>query len=141
MLMRGIEDAVLPYCAANGIGVIAYSPMQSGLLTGTMTRERIAAFPADDWRRNSAGVPGAEARPQPRARRDARAPSARVTGALPVRWRWPGRCACRRSPATIVGARSAAQVDGVIGAMTFRLSDEELAEIEGALPGSAGTRH
>jgi len=53
MLAREIEDAVLPYTQANGIGVIVYSPMKSGLLSGAMTRARIAAMPEDDWRRRT----------------------------------------------------------------------------------------
>ena len=53
MLRRGIEAEILPYCDANDIGVLAYSPMLSGLLTGTMTRERIAALAPGDWRRNN----------------------------------------------------------------------------------------
>ncbi len=51
LIERGIEDEILPWCAAHDTGVIVYSPMASGLLTGTMTRERVAAFPEDDWRR------------------------------------------------------------------------------------------
>lgn len=51
MIRPEVEESVLPYCLANNIGVIAYSPMASGLLTGAMTRERIAAMPADDWRK------------------------------------------------------------------------------------------
>jgi aryl-alcohol dehydrogenase-like predicted oxidoreductase len=139
MLVRGIEDAVLPYCAANGVGVIAYSPMQSGLLTGTMTRERIAAFPADDWRRNSAEFK------EPRLSRNfALVESLRAIGER--HGRSPGEVAVAwtlRLPAVtgaIVGARSAAQVDGVIGAMTFRLTEDELSEIEDALPGSAAVK-
>jgi len=53
MVNRGIEKEILPFCAANRIGVIAYSPMQAGLLTGRMTGERVAAFPADDWRKGN----------------------------------------------------------------------------------------
>src|SRR5579871_1536136 len=53
MLRRGIEEEILPFCKENNIGVINYSPMVSGLLTGKMTAERVAAFPADDWRRRS----------------------------------------------------------------------------------------
>ncbi|MBE3100479.1 MAG: aldo/keto reductase, partial [Planctomycetes bacterium] len=51
MLRRGIEKEILPYCLQHEIGVIAYSPMVSGLLSGTMTRERIAALAPDDWRK------------------------------------------------------------------------------------------
>ena len=51
LLHREIEADILPFCARNNIGVIAYSPMASGLLTGAMTAERIAKLPADDWRK------------------------------------------------------------------------------------------
>src|SRR5262249_40785270 len=54
LLHREIEAEVLPFCAREGIGVIAYSPMASGLLTGAMTRERIVGLPADDWRKRNA---------------------------------------------------------------------------------------
>jgi len=53
LLRRNVEEHILPYCKAHDIGVIVYSPMQSGLLTGTMTRERFASLPATDWRRGS----------------------------------------------------------------------------------------
>ncbi|MCZ7553955.1 MAG: aldo/keto reductase [Anaerolineales bacterium] len=53
MVNRGIEKETLPFCTDNQIGVIAYSPMQAGLLTGKMTKERVAAFPTDDWRKGS----------------------------------------------------------------------------------------
>ena len=53
MLRPEIEQEILPFCLAHNIGVIPYSPMQSGLLTGTMTRERIASLPEGDWRRNN----------------------------------------------------------------------------------------
>ena len=137
MLMRDIEQDVLGYCAAQGIGVIVYSPMQSGLLTGSMTRDRIAAFPQDDWRRNNPEFK------EPRlsknlalvevlraiGRRHGRSP-----GEVAVAW-------TLRQPAVtgaIVGARSAAQVDGFSGALTFRLSAEEVSEITAALPESPG---
>ena len=53
MLRRAIEKEILPFTQANGIGVINYSPMVSGLLTGKMTGERVKGLPADDWRRRS----------------------------------------------------------------------------------------
>lgn len=53
LLSREIEDEILPFCAEHGIGVIGYSPMASGLLSGTMTRERIEALPENDWRSRS----------------------------------------------------------------------------------------
>jgi len=51
MVKRDVEESILPYCGRNSIGVIVYSPMQKGLLTGKITRERVANFPADDHRR------------------------------------------------------------------------------------------
>ena len=51
LLAREIEDSVLPYATTHRLGVIVYSPMYSGLLSGTMTRERVESFSADDWRR------------------------------------------------------------------------------------------
>jgi aryl-alcohol dehydrogenase-like predicted oxidoreductase len=53
MLRRDIEAALVPWCAKHRVGILAYSPMQAGLLTGAFTAERAAALPADDWRRNS----------------------------------------------------------------------------------------
>src|SRR6476646_7561171 len=50
LIRREIESEILPYCNSHGIGVIVYSPMQSGLLTGAMTRERVAKLPDSDWR-------------------------------------------------------------------------------------------
>lgn len=132
MLRRNIETEVLPYCAAHGIGVIAYSPMLSGMLTGKMTRERIAAFPADDWRRNNA-----EFKDPWLTRNLALVERLREIGAR--HGRSPGEVAVAwtlRLPSVtgaIVGARSAAQVDGIIGAMEFRLTEEELREIESSL--------
>jgi aryl-alcohol dehydrogenase-like predicted oxidoreductase len=54
LVHREVESEILPYCSRENIGVIAYSPMASGLLTGAMTPERIAALPADDWRKRHA---------------------------------------------------------------------------------------
>src|SRR5262249_53510794 len=53
LVNRKIEDEVLPYAARHGIGVLAYSPMASGLLTGAMTADRVAHLSADDWRRRN----------------------------------------------------------------------------------------
>jgi aryl-alcohol dehydrogenase-like predicted oxidoreductase len=131
MLRRGVEAEVLPYCTAHEIGVIVYSPMQSGLLSGTMTRERIAALPQDDWRLTKA--PEFQ---EPRLSRNLRlVEQLRTIGAR--HGRSPGEVAIawtlRRPEVTgaIVGARRASQVEGFIGAAEFRLCDEEIAEIEG----------
>jgi aryl-alcohol dehydrogenase-like predicted oxidoreductase len=50
LIRRDIEDELLPFCGRENIGVIVYSPMASGLLTGAMTRERLRALPPEDWR-------------------------------------------------------------------------------------------
>jgi aryl-alcohol dehydrogenase-like predicted oxidoreductase len=124
-----MEDAILPYCAQHGIGTIVYSPMKSGLLTGTMTKERVAGFPKDDFRRR------APAFQEPQLSRNLAlaelmrrigARHGRSAGEVAIAW-------TLRHPAVtaaIVGMRSAEQVPGVIGALEFRLSPEEVAEIE-----------
>ncbi len=133
MLRRAIEADVLPYCEDHNIGVIVYSPMLSGLLTGAMTRERVAGLAASDWRRNNKEFQ------EPNLTRNLAlvevlrgigARHGRSAGEVAIAW-------TLRHPAVtgaIVGGRSAAQVDGVIGAMDFRLSEAELTEIERALP-------
>jgi aryl-alcohol dehydrogenase-like predicted oxidoreductase len=124
-----VEDETLPHCLRHGIGVIVYSPMKSGLLTGKMTRERVAALPQDDFRRR------ATAFQEPRLSRNlALAELMREIGTR--HGRTPGEVAIAwvlRNPAVtgaIVGMRSAAQVEGVAGALEFRLSPEEAAEID-----------
>jgi aryl-alcohol dehydrogenase-like predicted oxidoreductase len=133
MLRRAIEAEVLPYCEDHGIGVLVYSPMQSGLLTGAMTRERISTLAASDWRRNNKEFQ------EPQLSRNLAL--VEVLRAIGTRHgRTPGEVAIAwtlRHPAVtaaIVGGRSARQVDGVVGAMDFRLSAPELDEIERALP-------
>ena len=133
MLRRGIEQSVLPYCQAHRIGVIVYSPMAAGVLTGAMTRERAAALPADDWRKNNPDYQ------EPKLSRNlALADVLRgignrhgvSPGVVAVAW-------TLRHPAVtaaIVGFRNAAQVDGILPAGTVRLSAEEIAEIEARLP-------
>jgi aryl-alcohol dehydrogenase-like predicted oxidoreductase len=133
MLRRAIEPEILPYCAEHGIGVLVYSPMLSGLLTGAMTRERVATLPAGDWRRNNKEYQ----EPQLSANlalvevlKAVGAPHGKSAGEVAIAW-------TLRHPAVtaaIVGGRSAAQVDGVVGAADFRLSEAELARIDEALP-------
>ncbi len=129
MLNRGVEQEILPYCERHNIGVINYSPMVSGLLTGAMTAERIANLPADDWRRNNHRFQ------EPQLSRNLKLvellreigrPHGRSPGEVAIAWtlRLPA------VTAAIVGARSAKQVDGIIGAATFRLQPEEIARIE-----------
>jgi aryl-alcohol dehydrogenase-like predicted oxidoreductase len=129
LLAPEIEAAELPYCAAHAIGVIAYSPMGSGILTGAMTAARAAALPADDWRsRND------ELKPPRLARNLALVETLRAIG-TPHRAS-PGEVAIawtlRRPEVTgaIVGARSAAQVEGWIGAAALRLTTDELGVID-----------
>jgi aryl-alcohol dehydrogenase-like predicted oxidoreductase len=131
-----IEEAVLPYTQANGIGVIVYSPMKSGLLSGAMTRERVAAMPPDDHRRR---MPHFQ---EPRLTRNLEL--AELLRAIGQRHgRTPGEVAIAwtlRNPAVtaaIVGMRSAKQVAGVIGAAEFLLSPEEVGEIAGFVQAGA----
>ncbi|MGA8042042.1 MAG: aldo/keto reductase [Terracidiphilus sp.] len=132
MLRRAIEEEILPFAQANNIGVINYSPMVSGLLTGKMTAERVATFPADDWRKRAVEFN------EPRLSRNLKlvellreigAPHMVEPGVVAVAW-------TLRHPAitaAIVGGRSAQQVDGVVAALTFRLSDAEFAQINAFL--------
>jgi len=133
LLSRGIEAEILPYVEAHGIGVLVYSPMASGLLSGAMTRERVATLPADDWRRRDPEFA------EPRLSRTlALVEVLRAIGAR--HGRSPGEVAIawtlhhRAVSAAIVGARSAGQVDGIVGAAAFRLTDAEVGEIEAASP-------
>lgn len=132
MLVRGIESEQLPYCQKNGIGVIGYSPMRSGLLTGKMTAERIATMPDDDHRQH---VPDFQ---EPKLSKNlALVELLREIGA--AHGASPGEVAIAwtlRHPAitgAIVGMRNAAQAEGVLGAASLKLSSEELDRIEAAL--------
>ncbi|HET9293650.1 MAG TPA: aldo/keto reductase [Gemmatimonadales bacterium] len=129
---RKFAAAELPWCRGNGVGTIVYSPMQSGLLTERFSAERLAGLPADDYRHR-----GTEFQ-EPRlarnlALRDAMRPVAArhhtSVGELAIAWTlaWPG------VTAAIVGARSAAQVDGWIGAARLQLAREDLDEIADAI--------
>jgi aryl-alcohol dehydrogenase-like predicted oxidoreductase len=138
MIERGIETEVLPYCLEHDIGVIIYSPLQSGLLSGAMTRERIASLPKNDWRASKSP--------------DFQEPNLTRNMELVEFLREVGE-RCDRSPAevaiswtlrhpavtgAIVGGRRPLQVDGFIGAMEFRLTDAEINEIDSHLSQSAG---
>jgi aryl-alcohol dehydrogenase-like predicted oxidoreductase len=129
LLHREIEDQVLPYCLREGIGVIVYSPMASGLLTGAMTGERAAKLPKDDWRKNHPDFTEPQLsrnlalveRLQEIARRHNRS-----AGEVAIAW-------TLHHPAVtgaIVGARNARQAEGVMRAGELRLTDEEVIEIE-----------
>ncbi len=124
-----IEGEVLPYCREHGIGVIVYSPMKSGLLTGKMTRERVAGLPDDDFRKRALAFQ------EPQLTRNLALAylmktigerHGRTAGEVAIAW-------TLRHPAVtaaIVGMRSAEQTRGVIGALEFRLTGEEIAEID-----------
>jgi aryl-alcohol dehydrogenase-like predicted oxidoreductase len=125
MLRRANEPEVLPYCLEQGIGVINYSPMVSGLLTGKMSAERVANFPNDDWRRRAVEFN------EPRLSRNlklvellreigASAGPSVEPGVVAVAWTLHNPAVT----AAIVGGRSAAQVEGVAAALEFRLTDE-----------------
>ena len=133
MLNRGVEEEILPYCSENDIGVIVYSPMRSGLLTGKMTAERVQNMPSDDWRRN------ADDFQEPDLSRNLKLVE-RLTEIGEQHDKSPAEVAIAwtlRHPAVtaaIVGGRRPDQVDGIIGAAEFRLSEDEIEEIETAIP-------
>ena len=128
ILSPEIEAEIMPYCGAHNIGLIVYSPMKSGLLTGAMTRERIASMPEDDFRQRTISFK------EPLLTRNLNL--VELMRAIGKRHgRTPGEVALAwvlRKPevtGAIVGMRSPKQVEGVIGAATFRLQDSEVEEI------------
>jgi aryl-alcohol dehydrogenase-like predicted oxidoreductase len=133
MLERGVEDELLPYCAANDIGVIVYSPMQTGLLTGKYSAERIASLADDDWRKehsphfkepalsaNLALIEGL----RPIAQR-----SGRTVAQLAIAW------VLRRAEVTsaIVGVRRPSHIEETAVAGDWKLTTEDIAEIDALL--------
>ena len=132
VIRRDIEKEILPFCARENIGVIVYSPMYAGLLTGAMTKERVANFLPEDWRHN---LPGFS---EPALSRNLRL--VELLRAIGKRHgRTPGEVAIAwtmNHPAVtgaIVGFRSPQQVAGIIGAAEFRLQASEIGEIEDAM--------
>jgi aryl-alcohol dehydrogenase-like predicted oxidoreductase len=125
-----VQEEILPYCQQKNIGVIVYSPMYSGLLSGKMTADRIQNMPPDDWRQRDAEFQ------MPKLERNLRLVSLLAeigqrhnveAGVVAIAW-------TLRLPSVtgaIVGARRPSQVDGVLPAATFRLSFKELEEIDG----------
>jgi aryl-alcohol dehydrogenase-like predicted oxidoreductase len=123
LVAREAEQELLPFCEAEGIGVLVYSPMGSGILTGAMTRERIAAFPPDDWR---------HAHPrfqEPQLTQNLElaqrlgqigAPHGASPGAVAVAW----TLANPAVDGAIVGFRTAAQVDDILAGAALDLSGE-----------------
>lgn len=128
MLNRAVEAEILPFCEKQGIGVINYAPMHSGLLTGAMSKERVAAFPANDFRRNAKNYQ------EPLLTRNLAVADLLKTiggrhgvaaGVIAIAWTLHNSAVT----AAIVGGRNAKQVDGTFPATTFRLSDTEFSEI------------
>jgi aryl-alcohol dehydrogenase-like predicted oxidoreductase len=131
LLRRAIEAETLPYCLAHHVGVIVYSPMQAGMLSGKMTAERAAALPEDDWRRRtpefqeprlSKNLAFVEVLRRVGARHGA------SPGAVAVAW-------TLRNPAVtaaIVGFRRPQQVEEMVGAAELQLTDADAHEIETA---------
>jgi aryl-alcohol dehydrogenase-like predicted oxidoreductase len=128
IIQSEIDAEILPYCGANNIGVIVYAPMKSGMLTGAMTRERVASLPEDDFRRRNSYFQ------EPMLTRNLKVVDVlreignkhgRTPGEVAIAW------TLRRPEVTgaIVGMRSPQQVDGVVGAADFRLSPDEIAQI------------
>jgi aryl-alcohol dehydrogenase-like predicted oxidoreductase len=124
-----VEDEILPFCETNGIGVIVYSPMMSGLLSGRMTQERISNFPEDDWRKNNPEFQ------EPRLYRNLWLAEllknigrrhGLSAGEIAIAW------TLRLSAVTgaIVGGRNPEQVEGIAGAADFRLSEDEIDGID-----------
>ena len=137
MLMRQIEDEILPFCEKHNIGVIPYSTMQNGLLTGTWTRERVEALPSTDWRVQLKSPPFHEPLLSRildlvETLREIGDAHGRSPAEVAVAWVFHHPAVT----APIVGARSAGQVDGFVGAMDFRLSEDEIARIGDELPES-----
>jgi len=130
LIARQAEDEILPFAEREGIGVIVYSPMGSGLLTGAMTRERLAALPDDDWRRHDPRFQ------EPRLTHDLALVARMRTvadhhdvsvGSVAVAW------TLRNSAVdgAIVGFRHPDQVDPIVEAANLDLTEDDIAEIEG----------
>ena len=128
LLARDVEASILPFAAQHGIGVIVYSPMASGMLSGAMTRERIVAFPKDDWRRNSPNFQEPLLTTNLRLVETLRAVGKRHNaspGEVAIAW-------TLTNPAVtgaIIGVRSAEQVNGVAAAADVHLLPGDLQEI------------
>jgi len=132
LLARDVEDLILPFALKHRIGLIVYSPMASGLLSGAMTKERIAAFPEDDWRKHSPNFQ------EPLLSRNLRLVET-LRGIGRRHNATPGEVAIAwtlKNPAVtgaIVGVRSPQQASGIAGAASVQLNASDLQEIERGL--------
>ena len=130
MLRRKIEASVAPYCAQHNVGLIVYSPMLSGMLTGGMTKERAENLPANDWRRGKPEFSEPKLSQNLELVERLRAVGSRygrTPGEVAIAW-------TLLNPAVtgaIVGSRSAKQAEGVMRAGELKLTDQDLAQIEG----------
>ena len=131
VVRREIEAEILPFCAAENIGVIVYSPMYAGLLTGSMTKERVANFLPEDWRKS---LPGFQ---EPQLSRNLRLVEllrnigqrhGRTPGEVAIAWTLNHPVVT----GAIVGFRNPEQVAGIVGAGEFRLQQAEVEEIQNA---------
>ncbi len=130
LVKPGAKDELLPYCLDHSIGVIVYSPMASGLLTGTMTRERIDSLPQDDWRRKDAEFTepklGHNLELAERVKQVAEKHKV-PAGAVAIAW----TLANEGVTGAIVGARNAAQVQETIAGAELKLTSEDMAALLG----------
>jgi aryl-alcohol dehydrogenase-like predicted oxidoreductase len=130
LIERAAEAEVLPLARRTGIGVIVYSPMGSGLLTGAMTRDRIASMPDDDWRKTDPRFTEPRVGENLTLAGRLRAVAERhdtTAGAVAIAW-------TLRNPAVtgaIAGFRRPGQVDPVLAAADLDLTDEDMTRIEG----------
>jgi aryl-alcohol dehydrogenase-like predicted oxidoreductase len=129
LVATDVEASILPYARQHGIGVLVYSPMASGLLSGAMTRERIAALPENDWRKRSPNFQEPLLSRNLRLVETLRSIGQRhnaTPGEVAIAW-------TLRNPAVtgaIVGVRSAQQVSGIAGAADVKLGADDVVEIE-----------
>ncbi len=130
LIKRGIEGEQLPWCEAHNVGVIVYSPMASGLLTGAMSKDRAAGLPKEDWRSKNPEFQEPKLTQNLALAERLRAVGerhGRTAGEAAIAWtlRLPS------VTAAIVGARNAGQVEGIVGGGDWTLTPAEIAEIEG----------
>jgi aryl-alcohol dehydrogenase-like predicted oxidoreductase len=132
LVATDVESSILPFALQHKIGVIVYSPMASGLLSGAMTRERIAALPDDDWRKRSANFQEPLLSRNLRLVERLRAVGQRYNatpGEVAIAW-----TLCNPAvTGAIIGVRSAQQASGIAGAADVPLGADDMLDIEQAL--------